>query len=129
MRQEQWEKLQEIEERLCDVFLAEADPLHWPKPGVPHHQLGADERAERYRAKRAAAETAMLLTRAQHLIGAAQGLGATPPQTPAGDTPPEEEASSTVEREVRAVEHEVERLRRAVMDRLQQSSRNGKSPG
>lgn len=57
MRQDQWQRLRELEERLADVFIDEADPDGWPK-----------ERIERYKCKRDAAETAMLLARAQALM-------------------------------------------------------------
>ncbi|MGL4650818.1 MAG: hypothetical protein ACRC1H_15530 [Caldilineaceae bacterium] len=57
MRPDQWQKLRQLEEKLADVFIDEANPDTWPK-----------ERIDRYKAKRDAAETAMLLARAQSLM-------------------------------------------------------------
>jgi cell division septum initiation protein DivIVA len=69
MREDQRQRLKELQEKLADVFLDEADPDSWPGLGLPSAQLSADDRKERYLYKRAACETAMLLTRAQALAG------------------------------------------------------------
>lgn len=57
MRPDQWQRLRDLEERLADVFIEEADPESWP-----------EERIDRYKCKRDAAETAMLLARTQSLM-------------------------------------------------------------
>lgn len=56
MRPDQIARLREVEEKLADLFIDEADPDGWPEEGK-----------ERYQAKRAAAETAHLLARTQAL--------------------------------------------------------------
>lgn len=62
MRPDQRVRLQDIEERLADVFIEEADPDFWP-----------EERVERYKVKRDATETASLLARTQSLMAAIPG--------------------------------------------------------
>lgn len=57
MRPDQMERLRELEEKLADVFLEEADPDGW-----------SSEKKERYWQRREAAETAALLTRTQALM-------------------------------------------------------------
>ena len=57
MRQDQFEKLQALEEKLVDVFLDEANPDGWSK-----------DKKERYWQRREAAETAALLVRTQALM-------------------------------------------------------------
>lgn len=56
MRPDQIERLKDIEERLADLFIDEADPDGWP-----------EDKTERYKCKRAATETAHLLVKAQAL--------------------------------------------------------------
>lgn len=63
MRQDQYEKLQAMSERLTDVFLQEAEPENWPG-----HQLGAIEmgqqiRGDRYWCKKNAVATLTLIQR------------------------------------------------------------------
>lgn len=68
MRPDQLASLREIEERLADAFIDEADPKAWPNYGTPSADLDKEERAQRYQYKRAACETAQLLTRTQAII-------------------------------------------------------------
>lgn len=56
MRPDQIERLKDIEERLADLFIDEADPDGWP-----------EDKTARYKAKRAATETAHLLVKTQAL--------------------------------------------------------------
>lgn len=56
MRPDQIARLKDIEERLADLFIEEADPDGWP-----------EDKTERYKCKRAAAETAHLLAKTQAL--------------------------------------------------------------
>jgi hypothetical protein len=56
MRPDQIARLKDIEERLADLFIDEADPDGWP-----------EDKTERYKAKRAATETAHLLVKTQAL--------------------------------------------------------------
>jgi hypothetical protein len=56
MRPDQIARLKDIEERLADLFIDEADPDGWP-----------EDTTERYKRKRAATETAHLLVKTQAL--------------------------------------------------------------
>lgn len=127
MRQDQYERLQQIEEKLADVFIAEADPAAWPLPGTPSANLSAEDRKQRYQFKRAAAETAQLLVRTQNLIAAIQGGGLVPPwmekppETPEQPSA-EEVAISALEREVVDSEHQAARLRAELIAKAQRSA-------
>lgn len=57
MRPDQLKRLGELEEKLADVFLEEADPDGWAEDG-----------RERYAQRRSATETAQLLARTQALM-------------------------------------------------------------
>ena len=46
MRQDQAERLQQLEEQLIDVYLDEADPANWPGVGTMGAQLTKQERGE-----------------------------------------------------------------------------------
>lgn len=121
MRQDQWERLQQLEEKLTDVFIAEADPAVWPGAGEPSAKLTPDDRKQRYQFKRAAAETALLLTRTQTLIGQVRGFGTTPPE---GGSE-EDEERTVVEKELVLAERAAERMRRALIDKARSASRDG----
>lgn len=122
MRQDQWEAMQALEEKLIDIFLAEADPSMWPMAGTPSANLSAEDRKQRYLFKRAASETAHLLGRTRNLIDSVQGLGTT--SGDAGDD--EEEREAALSTEMRVSEREAENLRRQLLDRVQRGS---KTPG
>lgn len=72
MRPDQLERLLQVEERLADVFISEADPDQWPGGSAPCAKLTIPQRKERYLWKRAASETAMLLARTQTLMSEAR---------------------------------------------------------
>ena len=116
MRQDQWERLQQLEEKLTDIFIEEADPDKWPCPGSPSANLSPDDRKTRYLFKRAAAETAMLLVRTQGLIGSVQGLGTAPPAADDEESGEDMEATS-LEKEIINSEQQAERMRRDLIAR------------
>lgn len=132
MRQDQYERLQQIEEKLADIFIAEADPGAWPMPGTPSANLTADARKERYMFKRAASETAMLLVRTQNLIGAVQGAPDAPllgqPAPPAEAEADEAAVQSALDRDIDAVEHQAERMRADLIRRAQKAARGDAAP-
>lgn len=61
MRPDQKARLAEIEEKLIDVFLEEADPDEWPGAGVPISAQDRDTRNDRTFAKRGAAQTMLIV--------------------------------------------------------------------
>jgi hypothetical protein len=81
MRQDQYEKLQAMSEKLTDVFLAEADPDNWPGSGWNPQQLTKEQRGDRYWSKKNAIATLSVITKITQLTGVIQessaaGVGA-----------------------------------------------------
>jgi len=63
MRPDQIERLRELQEKLADVVLEEADPETWPGAGVPQADVDQATRGNRYWCKKNAAATFALLER------------------------------------------------------------------
>ncbi|WP_241172545.1 hypothetical protein [Burkholderia gladioli] len=114
MRQDQYERLQALSEKLTDVFLGEADPDTWPGAGIALATMDKATRGDRYWSKKNAAGTVMLIGRVHTLIGQIQ-LGSNAGDGAAGVTSAEEE----LDREVAAAEREAERL----LSEVQQKAR------
>lgn len=116
MRQDQLEKLQQLEEKLLDVFLAEADPGGWPGQGITLGSMDAKTRGDLYWVRKTAASAAILAQRVAGMIGGVQRSGSgTTPADPA-DTAGIEKAIENEERQVDAeyavAEREAQRLMR-----------------
>lgn len=77
MRQDQYLKLQQLEEKLLDVFLAEADPEHWPGRGLKIGDMDAKTRGDLYWVRKTAASAGMLFSRVEAMVGKVQGIGTT----------------------------------------------------
>lgn len=108
MRQDQYERLQALEEKLTDVFLGEAEPEAWPGAGLPVATMDKNTRGDRYWCKKNAVATLSLIQRVGTLIGQVQGAGA-------GTTPPAvegDEQQDQLDDEVASAEKEAERLMR-----------------
>jgi hypothetical protein len=63
MRPDQITRLRELQEKLAEVVLEEADPDNWSGADTPMDQLSRDERGNRYWEKKNAAATFALLER------------------------------------------------------------------
>jgi hypothetical protein len=63
MRADQIQRLKDLEEKLAEVVLEEADPDLWPGAGVPLADMTHDQRGSRYWAKKNAAASFALLDR------------------------------------------------------------------
>lgn len=110
MRQDQYEKLQALSERLTDVFIDEAEPEKWPGHNIAPGAMDQQTRGDRYWCKKNAVATLTLIGRVAGLTELIQkqsnaGNGA------AGVT--EEEAS--LDAEISAAEKEANKL----LDQLQ----------
>lgn len=116
MRQDQYERLQALSEKLTDVFLGEADPDTWPGAGIPLATMDKATRGDRYWSKKNAAGTVMLIGRVHTLIGQIQ-LGSSAGDGAAGLTTAEEE----LDQEVAAAEKEAERLLNEVQQKARKS--------
>lgn len=106
MRQDQFERLQSLEEKLLDVFLTEAEPSEWPGAGIKIAAMDAQTRGDLYWVRKTAASVLMLATRVQHMIGQTQlaGAGTTPPIDPDAD------ANKQMDAELASAEREAMKL-------------------
>jgi hypothetical protein len=115
MRQDQFEKLQLLEEKLLDVFIAEAEPTGWPGRGIPLGQMDAKTRGDVYWCRKTAASAAILAQRVGSMIGGVQraGGGTTPPNGGEERDPKSiEHEERQIDAEYAAAEREAERLMR-----------------
>ena len=115
MRQDQFERLQALEERLTDTFLSEAEPDKWPGAGLDPGALDQQTRGDRYWCKKNAVATLSLIQRVGALVGQVQqaGSGTMPPGAPDA----EGEARDHLDAEVKAAEKEAEKLMRELRDK------------
>lgn len=116
MRQDQFERLHSLEEKLTDVLLKEAEPDKWPGHGIEPGAMDKSTRGDRYWCKKNAVATISLIQRVGSLIGAVRlrGDGTLPPAGPPAETEDEgEEAQQdSMEEEVLAYEKEAAKLLR-----------------
>jgi len=106
MRQDQYERLQKLEEELTDVFLQEADPKLWPGFGVTPANMEAQTRGDRYWCKKNAVATIAMMTRIGHLTGMVQRAAAgTEPEPPIG-----EPGEDSLDQDVNNAEKEAKKL-------------------
>jgi len=68
MRDDQKARLLALQERLLDVFMAEADPSNWSGEGKVGKQMTSQERGDRHWDKKSAAGTMMVLTGVDKLL-------------------------------------------------------------
>ncbi|ANA34475.1 hypothetical protein [Ralstonia mannitolilytica] len=108
MRQDQYQRLQDLTEKLTDKFLAEADPDTWPGAGVALASMDAQTRGDAYWSKKNAAATLTLILKTVNLVGVIQrnsadgGGGA--------EVPPEQDEPDGLDGEIRAAEKEATRM-------------------
>ena len=120
MRQDQFERLQTLSEKLLDVFIDEADPEHWPGKGLKLGAMDAQTRGDLYWVRKTAAAVLALESRVSTRIGQAQVSGAgTTPAAPVGDQPPDDDG---IESELQAAEKQAASL----MRELQTGSKKAK---
>lgn len=79
MRPDQIARLLDLQERLADVVLEEADPAEWPGAGIPLADMSKEDRGNRYWSKKNAAATFALLERTTSTIERTHPAG-TPPK-------------------------------------------------
>jgi hypothetical protein len=117
MRDDQYHRLQALEEKLTDVLLTEADPATWTAPGVESKDLSQQQRGDRYWCKKNAVATISLTIRVGSLIGTIQRNSAA--GTGGGAVP--ESGENLLDAEVADAEREAKKL----LSRL--SKRDGKA--
>lgn len=74
MRQDQYERLQALTEKLMDVFLTEADPDEWPGKGLKLGEMDAKTRGDLYWVRKTAASAAVLHGKALHMLDGQRGI-------------------------------------------------------
>lgn len=119
MRQDQYERLQALSERIADVVLNDADPDHWSGNGKKPNELTQQERGDAYWCRKMAAASIMLFGRVEAMIGQQQGPGTTPLLPPTGADDEEADRASQLDAEITRAEKEAMRL----LDDMQRSSK------
>lgn len=112
MRQDQYDKLQALSEKLIDIAIAEADPDHWPGAGWKPAELTKEQRGDRYWCKKNAVATLSLEERIARRIHEAQLASAGGGADPAAVKDTEDELDA----EIAAAEKEAEKLIREMQD-------------
>ena len=103
MRQDQYEKLQAMSEKLTDVFLSEADPDNWPGSGWNPQQLTKEQRGDRYWSKKNAVATLSIISKIAQLTTVIQLGGG-------NDVPPSADDEGGLDAEIRQAEKEAAKL-------------------
>jgi hypothetical protein len=111
MRQDQYEKLQTLSERLTDVFLDEAEPEKWPGHNIDPGAMDQQTRGDRYWCKKNAVATLTLIGRVEGLTDMIRK------QSNGAAVVADEEA--TLDAEINAAEKEAAKL----LDQLQRRSK------
>lgn len=103
LRPDQILDLEDVQAKLLDTFLAEADPAQWPP---------APEKAkERFWHKRNAALTMTLVTKISHMLNFVRGRQPLTPDPAEGEGAEEEALTGAVtEKEIRAAHREAKQL-------------------
>lgn len=103
MRADQLEKLRQLQERLADVFIEEADPQGWPDTKT------RDSRGDRYWMKKNANASLVLVGRIENLLALRAGRAS------GGGDHAQKEDEARLDGEIAAAEKEAERLGRNVV--------------
>jgi hypothetical protein len=104
MRQDQYEKLQGLAEKLTDVLVNEVDPDGWPGRGIALSAMDRDTRGDLYWCKKNAAATLSTLTRLHTLIGTVQRVAPPDPEAATDDTDIEKEIATAEAEALRAID-------------------------
>lgn len=106
MRQDQFDKVQDIYEKLTDVFVVEGDPDNWSGAGLKPDQMTRETRGDRYWCKRNAVATLSMMARLQNLTQTVRDAS-----NRGGGTPAEVvEEESELDKEIDAAEKEANKL-------------------
>jgi hypothetical protein len=112
IRQDQFEKLQTLSEKLADVVLTDADPENWVGNGLAPKDLTQQERGDAYWCRKMAVSTLSVMMRVEHLVGIVKehrniGYGA-------GEAA---ERDSLLDAEITSVEKEANKLLEALQNK------------
>jgi len=115
MRQDQYEKLQQLTEKLTDVFLDEADPDKWPGANLESGTMDQQTRGDRYWCKKNAAATLTVIMKTANLVGVIQQRSAGGEEGGAAVEGEKPEVDS-LDAEIKAAEKEAARLLKKIQD-------------
>jgi len=115
MRQDQFERLQALSEKLIDIALDEADPDSWPGAGWKPSELTKEQRGDRYWCKKNAVATLSLEERVNRRIDASRAASAGGGADAGAVTDDEAELDA----EINAAEKEAAKL----LDKMQRGAR------
>lgn len=119
MRPDQIERLRELQEKLAEVVLEEADPDTWPGAGVPLAGMTMEERGNRYWTKKNAAATFALLERTTSTL--------TEYHAPTGLTPEAQDAD--IDKQIAKREKEAAAMLDAVLKRSRKTAFDERATG
>ena len=112
MRQDQYEKLKQLSEKLTDVVLHDADPAHWTGSGKQAKELTQQERGDAYWCRKMATATLSVLMKVYHCAGMLERAAPASPEN--GD----DSTTKNLDAEVRVAEREAA----ALLKKLQSSA-------
>jgi hypothetical protein len=115
VRDDQYLRLQALNEKLIDAVIVEADPEKWPGDPTKLAEMSRDDRGDRYWCKKNAAATLSVIMKVTSLTGMMERtLRGTAPQV--GD-PDESNAETDLQREMKAAEREATALLKKIQRR------------
>lgn len=104
MRQDQYERLVTLSEKLTDALLIELDPEQWPGAGLAPMAMDQKTRGDRYWCKKNAAATLTLIMKNNNLFDLIRRQEA--PLPPSADTGGDDDEDSGLDAEIRRAEKE-----------------------
>lgn len=110
MRDDQYLRLQALEEKLTEQFLVDGDPDNWTGQGILPKDLTKDQRGDRYWCKKNAVATIALTIRLGSLIGTVQRNGTVTPGGDEGEDGEDGRAENLLDAEIAAAEKEAQKL-------------------
>lgn len=99
MRPDQIERLKDLQERLCEVVLVDADPINWTGNGRPPMDLDRDERGDAYWCRKMAVSSLAVFSRVSEVVAMTQA-----------DRPPGENGEDHLDQHIARAEKEAARL-------------------
>lgn len=118
MRPDQIQRLNDLQEKLADVVLDEADPDMWPGAGIAAADMTQQERGDRYWCKKNAAATFALLERTRSVLDYKPALNQTPG-----------EVEADIGRQIAQREKEAAKLLDAALGRARKAAFDGRAIG
>lgn len=114
MRQDQFQKLQQLEEKLIDVFIDEADPTSWPGQGLKLSAMDSQTRGDLYWCRKTAASVLVLAQKVGGMVSTAQqrAAGTLPAAGEGGEQPAGQDDGAQLDALVDSAEREALRLMR-----------------